>query len=105
MKEAQTSAEGKQLFFEFVQTYLGVPGLVGIQSGFGEHPDQILFTGPHHETLAVPVAILFEESREEARAFIVEKMTKSDARFSLRMCLAMDEPKWREIEIVEEDKC
>jgi len=84
------------LFRDLIADYLGVPGVIGVQSGHGVTPDLLLFRGSHQQTLALPVALLFEESRESARQFVMEKMTASDGRFS-NPALSPEEPAWKRV--------
>jgi len=71
-------AKAKNLFFEFLSTYLGVE-VFGIQPGF-QCPDLYLFRGPFQTTLAVSTDILLLE-RPAALALIKEKITQKEKAF------------------------
>src|SRR5260370_1165738 len=92
------STDGKNFFSELVRDYLNIPGVIGIQSAAGAGPDLLLFRGSRQQTLAVPLSLLFEESKESAREFIAEKMAASDGRFSLQVQQTAPGPPWRKVE-------
>jgi len=94
----EPGAEGTRFFSELVRDYLNIPGVIGIQSSAGAGPDLLLFEGPRRQTLAVPLSLLFEESKESAREFIAEKMTASNGRFAdLQPAFSAEAKPWKSV--------
>lgn len=77
----------KNLFLEFVSRHIGAT-CTGLQQGFGDVPDQLLFEGPRHQqegplfgmrtTLAVDVALLMEP-RETAQRVVRDKIRRAES--------------------------
>jgi hypothetical protein len=69
----------RTIFIQFLQEFLCID-FRGFQSGFGKHPDLILFAAPSGSTLAVPTSVMLEP-REQALEIIQEKIAANELRF------------------------
>jgi hypothetical protein len=76
-------SDARKLTFEFIEVYLGVEHVVGVQNGFGIRPDMILFNTPNGSTLAVDYNVLLKD-RETARAEVAAKLEASRIAFERR---------------------
>jgi len=72
--------EQKALFLEFLSRFLGAR-VIGIQSGHGSVPDQILFDSPHKSTLCVPIQLLLGPM-EVAQGEVRRKIAASERAFA-----------------------
>jgi hypothetical protein len=82
-EHASTPKSARSIFIQFLQDFLCI-NFQGFQSGFGKHPDLILFEGPRCTTLAIPTSVMLKP-REEALQFIQEKVETCEARFKSRL--------------------
>ena len=74
---------GKELFRAFIAAFLNATIPVNfLQAGHLSIPDQILFEGPHHSHLCVPVSTLLLPM-EEARALVRAKVTATEKAFGV----------------------
>ena len=74
----------KQLFVQFLETYLDIKGLfVGFQSRFGRGSDLILFRSPKTgSTLAVDCTVMLNSRRENALEIVQQKIKANETEFA-----------------------